>query len=404
MSLSKESVVKVLYQFPTLFKKTSTGAVQFWQMEVSEILADGETRPVGELKTIYGQYGTSSPQETRDLISEGKNPGKKNETTPVEQALKEAEAQWTKKKKKGYVESIENAQNGFIDEEVIKGGENPMLAETYAKQGHKIVFPCFAQPKLDGIRCVAIVKNGQCTLWTRTRKPIHSVPHIVSAIEALFVDKNIILDGELYNHDLKEDFERIVSLIRNDEPVEGHTDVEYHIYDIMDSEAPFGERNERIKELNLPDDGPLVAVETWTILEESDIAPQFNTCLDEGYEGLILRNANAPYVNRRTPDLQKIKDLPASGQSAEEDAEFPIVAIKEGRGKLRGHVGSFFCALPGNKTFKVKLKGNQSRLKTFFEQHDLWKGKDLVVRFQGYTKEGRPRFPRGIRLRDSEDY
>ena len=164
MSLSKESVVKVLYQFPTLFKKTSTGAVQFWQMEVSEILADGETRPVGELKTIYGQYGTSSPQETRDLISEGKNPGKKNETTPVEQALKEAEAQWTKKKKKGYVESIENAQNGFIDEEVIKGGENPMLAETYAKQGHKIVFPCFAQPKLDGIRCVAIVKNGQCTL------------------------------------------------------------------------------------------------------------------------------------------------------------------------------------------------------------------------------------------------
>ena len=220
----------------------------------------------------------------------------------------------------------------------------------------------------------------------------------------MFVDKNIILDGELYNHDLKEDFERIVSLIRNDEPVEGHTDVEYHIYDIMDSEAPFGERNERIKELNLPDDGPLVAVETWTILEESDIAPQFNTCLDEGYEGLILRNANAPYVNRRTPDLQKIKDLPASGQSAEEDAEFPIVAIKEGRGKLRGHVGSFFCALPGNKTFKVKLKGNQSRLKTFFEQHDLWKGKDLVVRFQGYTKEGRPRFPRGIRLRDSEDY
>lgn len=401
MPLGRQSVIKV---FPTLYKKTSTGAIQFWKMEVSEVYTDITATPVGELRTIYGQDGTASPQETRDIISEGKNPGKKNETTPVEQALKEAEAQWTKKKKKGYVESIEDAQVGLVDEEVIKGGENPMLAENYSKQGHKITFPCFAQPKLDGIRCIATVKNGKATLWTRTRKQIHSAPHIVEAIERLMAGHDIILDGELYNHDLKEDFERIVSLIRNDAPIEGYMGIEYHIYDIIDTKTPFNTRLEWINEFDFPVDGYLVPVETLTIFEEADIAPQFNAWLEDGYEGLMLRNANAPYVNRRSPDLQKVKDLPAAGQSAEEDAEFPIVAIKEGRGKLRGHVGSFFCALPGNKTFKVKLKGNQSRLKKFFEQHDLWKGKDMVVRFQGYTKEGKPRFPRGLRLRDSEDF
>ena len=67
MPLGRQSVIKV---FPTLYKKTSTGAIQFWKMEVSEVYTDITATPVGELRTIYGQDGTASPQETRDIISE----------------------------------------------------------------------------------------------------------------------------------------------------------------------------------------------------------------------------------------------------------------------------------------------------------------------------------------------
>lgn len=211
-----------------------------------------------------------------------------------------------------------------------------------------------------------------------------------------------MLDGELYNHDLNEDFERLMSLIRKDEPGVGHTDVEYHIYDIVDLCLPFEKRVAMLEEFTL--EKPLIHAKTEKLLTEDAVKDFFSKCLTDGYEGAMLRNADGLYANRRSTDLQKIKDLPDTGQSAEEDAEFPIIGIKGGRGKLRGHVGSFVCGLPNNKTFTVKLMGDQDRLKSFFENPDLWRGKDMVVRFQGYTKEDKPRFPRGLRLRDNIDY
>ena len=396
MSSSKESAIKVIYQFPTLFKKTSNGAaIQFWQMEVSEIIEDGETMPVGELKTIYGQYGTSSPQETRDLISEGKNPGKKNGTTPVEQALKEAKAQWTKKKKKGYVESVASAEAEELDS-LIEGGMEPMLAHKFSEQGHKIVYPCYAQPKLDGIRCVAIVKNGKCTLWTRTRKPILSCPHIINAIEHLG-PKNMVLDGELYTHEHKNNFEAIVSAVRKEYPSELSEKIEYHIYDIAGevSSIGFHGRKSIVEGLNLT--LPLVAVETKRLMSEDAVLPYFEEKRKEGYEGIMLRNEASEYVNKRSYDLQKVKEF--------DDAEFEIVGIEEGRGKFSNLVSGFVCLMPNGKdTFSATANGSLDFLADCFKRHEIWKGRTLVVQYQGFTKYGKPRFARGIRFRDSEDF
>ena len=95
-------------------------------------------------------------------------------------------------------------------------------------------------------------------------------------------------------------------------------------------------------------------------------------------------------------DLLKVKDF--------EDAEFPIIAIEEGRGKLAGHAGKFVCLLPSGQTFKPKAKGPLKNLKEYWEDHSTWKGRSLMVRFQGYTQYGIPRIPTGIRFRDSVDF
>lgn len=376
--------------FPRLFKKTSTGAVQFWDIYGGPNVLG----TAGLIKTTYGQTGTDSPQETSETIEIGKNIGKKNETTPIDQAQAEAKSRWEKKKKSGYVENITSAENGELDD-LIEGGIVPMLAHKFSEQGHKIKYPAFVQPKLDGIRCIAIVKNGKCTLWSRTRKPITGVPHIAAAIERAFKE-DIVLDGELYNHEYKSQFEKIVSFVRQEKPALGHEVVQYHVYDLPSAET-FGKRATKLrymKESWFPNQ-EVMKVETVQVEDGSQALDWFQTWRGQGYEGAMIRNTDGLYVNKRSYDLQKIKEM--------EDSEFPIIGIEEGRGKLSGHVGAFVCKTGDGKEFLAKMSGDTLKLQEYFVNHKLWKGKLLTVKYQGLTgANGVPRFPVGVSIRDYE--
>jgi len=375
--------------FPRLFKKTSTGAIQFWDISASAAMAGDH----GIITTVYGQMGTDSPQTTKDLIEEGKNPGKKNATTPVEQAFKEAQSKWEKQLKKGYVQTLDSAKADETDD-LIEGGIVPMLAHKFAEQAHKVKYPAMVQPKLDGIRCIAIVKDGEATLWSRTRKPITSCPHIVQELEAAFENQDIILDGELYNHDYKADFEKIVSLVRQEEPGEGHEIVQYHVYDKVDHD-PFKFRFVTLFKLfRFYEFHSIKFVETEVAKTEDEVMEFFDKYRKQGYEGAMMRNSESLYVNKRSYDLQKVKEF--------DDAEYPIVGIEEGRGKLAG-AAIFVCKNETGSEFKAKMKGDIEQLKKFFVDHSLWTGKKLTVQYQGLTgKEKVPRFPVGIAVRDYE--
>lgn len=392
-------------RLPRLFKKTNTGAIQFWDIFVQEKQVEvphpsedplaGTIRvAAGEIVTVYGQLGTTSPQRTSDIVKEGKNPGKKNATTALEQAAKECLAKWQKQKKKGYVETEEAARAQEVDEEFVAGGIAPMLAQSFSKHAKKIKWPAYIQPKLDGMRAIAIVRNGKATLWSRTRKQITSVPHIIAELEANFTD--VILDGELYNHDLNADFEKLMSLARQDEPGEGHEQIQYHVYDMV-SDKIFADRNDELTSLLATVNMDIIVpVQTGMAQEESQVSEMFAVVRGNGYEGVMLRNGDSLYEQgKRSYGLQKVKEF--------EDAEFDIVGIEEGRGKLQGHVGSFVCRTADGKQFLAKMSGDLGRLKQFFEDHSLWTGKRLTVQFQGLTgANGVPRFPVGLRIREEE--
>jgi len=373
---------------PTLYKKTSTGAIQFWTIE-----ARGN-----EIITTYGQVGTDSPQVTTDVIKEGKNAGRANATSVDEQAASEAKSSWTKKLKKGYVDSMAAAEAGERDA-IITGGIDPMLAHKYSvngvltKDAKKIVFPALGQPKMDGIRCIATKINGVTTLWTRTRKPIKSVPHIVAAINALPVS-DITLDGELYNHDYRQDFDTIIELVRPDEPVEGHEVVQFWCYDIVVADKTNLERDNMRRKLIPAGVGTLTLVETYVIQDVAGVEAFKVQMLELGFEGAMMRNAAALYANKRSYDLQKCKDMV--------DEEFEIVDFEEGNGRLMGHVGAFWCVMKDGERFKAKPKGKTENLRKYFDDHSLWMGKLLTVQYQGYTPDGKPRFPVGKSIRNYE--
>lgn len=380
--------------FPKLYKKTSTGAIQTWKIDVEPSLLGELGAPYAQIVTVYGlQLGKK--QVAKEMIKEGKNLGKANETTPLEQAMAEAQSQWQKKVDKGYVQNVEDAAEGKVDTNSITGGIDPMLAYGYDKQGHKISFPAFVQPKLDGHRCIAIIQDGVCTLWSRNRKPILSMPHICKQLEWMFPtkDQTFILDGELYNHDYREKFEELTSKIKQTKPVPGHEVVQFWIYDVV-TEGPFWCRKEMLDGIKalLNDDTPsLVVVDTQTVDDADEMISVFGVYISYGFEGLMVRNESGLYKNKRSYDLQKVK--------LQNDSEFKIVGIKEGKGKMAGKA-IFICDAGNNNAFGCKMMGSLESLKEYFENADKYIGEQLTVKYQNLSADGIPRFPIGLRFRE----
>lgn len=361
----------------TLYKKTSTGKIQEWKVWTEE-------------NVIYSQSGQVDGKkiDSQDIVEEGKNIGRSNETTPAQQAEKEALGKWIARQREGYVDSIEKAENNETSK-YVEGGIVPTTAMDFTKRLDKkhIEFPCYTQPKLDGIRCT--YSNGK--LWSRSRKEIISVPHITDFLTKHLPDVKQ-LDGELYNHDFKDDFEQITTIVgQRITPSENHELVQYHVYDI-----PLNKLfHERLVELNrLADQNKCLKVVTTTKCNSEEHAEELLThALELGYEGLMLRNMNAPYEYKRSKHLQKYKVFM--------DKEFQVVGVEEGRGKLKGHAGSFVCVTKEGNSFNTKLVGKLVELKQYYDNPEKYIGKWLTVKFQGYTnKNNVPRFPTAQRFRD----
>lgn len=372
--------MKRITEYPILYKKTSTGKIQQWRIWVED-------------EVIWTEYGQTNGklQIAKETIKEGKNLGRANATTSITQAVLEAEATWTGKLKKGYVRDFGDAQDNKTDA-VIEGGFTPMLAKSYDDHFKKIEYPVAAQPKLDGIRCVTTLKNK---LWSRTRKPIISVPHIQAALEQ--ANKYPELDGELYNHELKDNFEKITHIVaQKTEPDPEHKLVQYHIYDVP-SPKPF---LNRMTDLMLLDEEfknhPFIKIVPTAIAHNvTELRHLYELWLEQGYEGLMVRNLRTGYEYKRTADLLKMKEF--------QDAEFRIVALEEGKAKLAGHCGAFVCVTADGTEFKAKMSGDTKMLKHYWENPMNYIGELLTVQYQGLTnKNNVPRFPVGLRIRNYE--
>lgn len=361
----------------TLFKQNNTGTLQQWRVWV-----EGNV-----VNTEFGQVG-GKLQATQDVIKTGKNIGKVNETTPEQQARLKAEQLFEKKVKEGYVPDVELAKST----KNTLGAVEPMLAFPIEDKLKYVKYPAYVQPKLDGMRCIAMVQDGKCKLFSRTQKEINTVPHIVAEIETKFAGQTIILDGELYNHEHKENFNRIMSLIKRDEVHPEATEIQYHVYDVV-SEENYAVRTALIQHL-IDDSGYLKLVPTMIVKQQSEMDEVFDAFLEAGYEGAMYRNPLMSYENKRSVSLLKVKIM--------KDAEFEIIGVQEGNGKLQGKAGAFIVKTAEGKEFKAKLKGELEALTEYFVNFDKYKGKQLTVQYQGLTPDGIPRFPVGLRVRVDE--
>ena len=155
----------------------------------------------------------------KPTITTPKNEGRANATTATEQAIIEAKAKYTKQLDKGYVENIEDVHKITL--------YNPMLAQKFEDRVDGLSFPLYTQPKLDGVRCIVYMQDGELVAKSRQGKPIDTVVHILEELKPFFEQSpNAVLDGELYNHDYKNDFNKIISLVRKMKPVRSEKDTD----------------------------------------------------------------------------------------------------------------------------------------------------------------------------------
>lgn len=355
---------------PTLYARTNTGAVQTWIVEI-----DGD-----KYRTIYGQLD-GKLQTTDWTYTQFTNLGRANERTPTEQADFEAKAMWKKKKDSGYYEDVADIdKQKFVE---------PMLAKKWDDRKDKIKFPVYCQPKLDGLRAV-ISKNGA---FTRNGKQWVAIPHILKALEPVF-DRypDLILDGELYNHDLHDDFNKITSLVKKVKPTtkdlaECEKLVQFHWYDTASDQYTFRQRKNWMEVLfnrfNL--DGPIRLVPTYFVESQEELDKLYGEFLDNGYEGQMVRE-DKPYEFKRSNFLLKRKEF--------EDAEYKILDIIEGDGNKNGMAGAMVFENHLGHRFNSNIKGDRAYLLELLVNKDQYIGQMATVRYFNLTPEKLiPRFP-----------
>jgi ATP-dependent DNA ligase len=368
-----------VYLFPELHNTNKAGKAQTWKIYV-------EKKTIGSaIITKHGLVdGKITTAET--LITEGKNLGKANATDDYIQAISQAKYKWEMKKRQGYFEQ----EGDKLEKAKIY---LPMLAHSYEKRGKDITFPAFCQSKLDGIR--AIYNSNYNKLQSRTGKIFPGLSHIVEELKTVTGGSPLFLDGELYSSELT--FQEISGIVRKEKLTEKDLEISqkirFVVYDIVLDKDYIDRltilqdffKNNKVKYSNL--------LKTEICKTPDQIKEFHDTYVQQGYEGLIIRNYKGTYEHTRSKNLQKYKDF--------EDDEFKIVGFTDGTGIENGLV-IWECEAKQGTTFHVRPQGTHEERKKLFKNGKNYIGKMLTVKFFGYTDLGLPRFPIGVALRNYE--
>lgn len=364
--------------WPTLYRRTSTGAIQQWKVWV-----EGNT-----IFTEYGQVGGALQTTSKDAWTT--NEGRSNERTPEQQAIFEANSMWEKRSELKYSTSIETAQEA---QPIL-----PMLAHKFEDHKHKINWKegVYVEPKYDGCRALAYRDDSdKIVMTTRTGKTWSTLPHIVKALEEVIpIGSDIVLDGELYLHGVT--FQSVTKLVKKQRPES--LAIKYHVYDIISDEVE--DQSDRIAWLdnfllrNTSDyvKEQIVVVPAYLVFSELEVYNYQKKFVADGYEGAIVRLPNARYkMNGRSSDLLKVK-------SWQED-DFRIVGYEEGVGKFEGCV-IWTCVTKEGKEFKCVPKGTLEDKMEWFENAESYIGKMLSVKYFEKSEDGIPRFPVGLGVKE----
>lgn len=355
-----------------LYKKSKTGATLQWKIIIKE-------------NTYWTEHGQIDGKITigTPTVCEGTNIGRSNERSPNDQAEFVAQRLWKDRQTYGgYVDDINKINEG-VDHFVCT------LAHKWTeKAAQKLPEHLMASPKLDGLRCI-IKPDGS---FSRNGKQYVSTKYIEESLNEFFdTHPNVVLDGELYCHSLHDDFNKITSLARKTKNIKDEDWLEikdklklyiFDIYDYDDPEMTFVERydfiNRKFK------DHPFVEIVTNEMVLHNEIEGYHAKCIEEGYEGVMLRDPFMEYEHTRSKNLLKYKQFI--------DDEFEVLDVTAGKGLRATMAGRMHCITKDGIEFEASMKGTHEYFTELLENKTEYIGKLATIRYQNLTPDGKPRF------------
>jgi DNA ligase-1 len=356
-------------KFPTLYKYSTKGKLQSWTIETQ----------ANAFRTISGQDG-GKQTTTAWTHCEGKNIGKANETSPEEQAEKEAQARWDK-------QQDNHNYRTSVDEIVSKPRYiEPMLAHDYKKRKDNINFnttDVYVNIKYNGVRNVAIKGSS---FSRKGKKQTATVEHINNALLPIFRSfPNLQIDGEIYNYQMRRNLGALISAINKKRPTPeqiayAKKHAQYWIYDIIDTSMKYSERVkfiENMYELLDNEERQIIKIAPyWKVSSHKEIDAILAEAEEDGEEGVMVR-LDEVYQQKRSYNLLKYKNFISE--------EFRIVKLIEGNGNLAGKVGAFVMEDEEGRTFNAAPIGKHDLWEEYWNNRDELIGQYGTVKFKEYT-------------------
>jgi DNA ligase-1 len=273
----------------------------------------------------------------------------------------------------------------------------------------EVEYPVHVDPKLDGLRCIAVKRSGRVTMFTRNGTVLETLPRIAGVLEGLEYD-DFVLDGEA----LGEDWNESASVVMSSKSKKDDSGMKYHVFDGMSleewdaqqGEMTYAERLEYVASIldSLPKGSPVVPVVGKIVKSEKELMKFYSETMDKGYEGIMIKDPSALYRWKRTDAVQKLKPI--------QTFEGVVVGHNEGRrgSKREGLWGGFNVVLPNGVVTKLG-GGFSDKLKAEIDMDpDVWIGRIVEMEGQpdpmtedGLSADGKVRFPVFSRVRDASD-
>lgn len=356
-------------KLPTLYGKDSKGALKLW-----EVFTEGNS-----ISVRHGKLGGKI--QTKVTYAEPKNIGKVNETSAEQQAMLEAEAKWIKQKKKGYFETKEEALD-YVD-------KMPMKAQNYNDYSHKVRYPCYIQPKLNGLRLLLDSEgNAQSKQGEDYVLPEHWQNDIAYLYSNGFLEGGF--DGEVFAGYQKQgglSLQQIVSAFRK--PNEDTHKLKFYVYDTT-HDADQRSRITAVKGLNLSYLDNIIPVESVLVYNEEEADKYYHKWLKEGAEGMVYRNLDAKYeFGKRSYNLIKRKPR--------QTTEAKVLSAR----KDKNSDGVLNCMLENGVEFECLMRKDSHETINFRKYENALTLVDGFIEFE-YEEEsdsGVPTKPVGVRIR-----
>lgn len=375
-----------------LYKRTKTGKIQSYKIWVEDTTIIKETGQLDGKKVLH-----------KEVILDGKNIGKSNETTPLQQAESQALSDWTRKHDEGYKSLDDLEITSEAELEVIlpqfntdaNGNKKPMLAKSV--NWDKVTYPCLVQPKLDGVRCLMVVDDKADPIvrfLSRNGKEYSTLNHIkfdIFTYLAKHIDPasngifKFTLDGEIYSDELT--FQEILEAVKKQRP--SSLKLKFRAYDVLATNI----QEQRIQVVRTIvkkiDSEHINVVDTLLFYKKEEIIQAHDIWVKQGYEGAMIRLLNGIYgEGQRSNSLLKVKEFDTN--------EFTFNKFEIGQ-REEDLIAVCFS---DKGEFRAKMIGTKEEKETLQKKEHL--GEKLTVKHFGYTDDGLPRFPVGITFRNYE--